>query len=125
MRRFILFFAIFLFYFTNVQGQPKSWIRINQLGYKPESAKVAVWCGKEKLVNERWQLADAMTHEIVFTARAGKNFGMYGPFSDTYRFDFSSFKKTGRYYLQCGATRSPEFEIGNDVYKGAADFCLR
>ena len=23
------------------------------------------------------------------------------------------------------ASRSPEFEIGNDVYKGAADFCLR
>jgi hypothetical protein len=27
--------------------------------------------------------------------------------------------------LQAGDTRSPEFEIGDDVYKGAADFCLR
>ena len=27
--------------------------------------------------------------------------------------------------MQAGDTRSPEFEIGDDVYKGAADFCLR
>ncbi|MBS1917248.1 MAG: glycoside hydrolase family 9 protein [Bacteroidetes bacterium] len=125
MRTLILFAAVFLFSFTNVQGQPKSWIRINQLGYKPAGVKVAVWCGKEKMTDDRWQLADALTNEMVFSGKIGKNFGVYGPFTDTYRFDFSSFRKPGRYYLQCGNTRSPEFEIGNDVYKGAADFCLR
>ena len=52
-------------------------------------------------------------------------FGIYGPFKQTYRLNFSSFTKPGRYYLQAGSAKSPEFIIGDDVYKGAADFCLR
>ncbi|MGB5028854.1 MAG: glycoside hydrolase family 9 protein, partial [Chitinophagaceae bacterium] len=56
---------------------------------------------------------------------AGKAFGAYGPFKQTYRLNFSHFKKPGRYYLLAGNVKSPEFEIGDDVYKGAADFCLR
>ncbi|MGZ5221597.1 MAG: glycoside hydrolase family 9 protein, partial [Chitinophagaceae bacterium] len=31
----------------------------------------------------------------------------------------------GKYYLQAGGAKSPVFEIGDEVYKGAADFCLR
>ena len=62
----------------------------------------------------------------MFIPGSSKNpFGAYGPFAETYRLNFSSFNKPGRYYLQAGDTRSPEFEIGDDVYKGAADFCLR
>jgi hypothetical protein len=38
-------------------------------------------------------------------------------FKQTYRLNFSSFKKTGRYYLQAGGVKSPEFEIGDNVYK--------
>ncbi len=70
-------------------------------------------------------MVDAATKEIVFTRKSGRAFGAYGPFKQSYRFDFSSFKKIGRYYLQSENTKSPEFEIGDDVYKGAADFCLR
>ncbi len=101
-----------------------SWIRINQLGYKPDGIKVAVWGGKEKPSFKQWQLVDAISKKVVFRAKPGKLFGTYGPFSETMRFNFSAFKKAGRYYLQAGNTVSPEFEIGSDVYKGAADFCL-
>ncbi|HEU0068541.1 MAG TPA: glycoside hydrolase family 9 protein, partial [Nitrospiraceae bacterium] len=72
-----------------------------------------------------WQLVDAKSKKIVLSGSAGKAFGTYGPFTQTYRLNFSTFKKPGRYYLEAGDARSPEFEIGNDVYKGAADFCLR
>src|SRR6478672_6205255 len=60
-----------------------------------------------------------------FSDSAGRAFGSYGPFKQTYRLNFSSFTKPGRYYLQAGGVKSPEFTIGNDVYKGSADFCLR
>jgi hypothetical protein len=86
---------------------------------------VAVWCSKEVKGINNWQLADAKTNNVVFTGSAGKPFGAYGPFKQTYRLNFSAFKKPGRYYLQAGGAKSPVFEIGNDVYKGAADFCLR
>ena len=61
----------------------------------------------------------------MFTANAGKAFGAYGPFKQTQRLNFSSFKKPGKYYLRTGETRSPEFSIDKAVYDGTADYCLR
>jgi endoglucanase len=105
--------------------QETAWIRINLLGYTPKGTKVAVWCSKSQLAIGNWQLVDAMTNKIVYSGKSGKPFGSYGPFSQTYRLNFSSFTKPGRYWVQVGNVRSPEFEISDNVYKGAADFCLR
>jgi hypothetical protein len=126
MNRFSISLATVLF-LTSFQYPPQinSWIRINQLGYTPNGIKVAVWCSKKQLTTDNWQLIEAKTKKIVYSQKFGKAFGAYGPFTETYRLNFSSFKKPGRYFLQAGDTRSPEFEIGDDVYKGAADFCLR
>ena len=124
-------FTIILF-LASFQYTPQStaWIRINQLGYKPGGVKVAVWCSKEQLApdsyrDDSWQLVNASTKQVAFSKKFEKPFGAYGPFTQTYRLNFSSFNKPGRYFLQAGDTRSPEFEIGENVYKGAADFCLR
>lgn len=114
-----------LFAFVKKDPEQKSWIRINYLGYKPNGMKVAVWCSKENDAIKTFQLINAETKKIAFNASAGKAFGAYGPFSQTYRLDFSSFKKPGKYYLQVGKTKSPEFRIEENVYDGAADFCLR
>ncbi|HET9430160.1 MAG TPA: glycoside hydrolase family 9 protein, partial [Chitinophagaceae bacterium] len=103
----------------------RSWIRINQLGYTTTSVKAAIWCSMEGRTVQSWQLVDAKTNKIVTSGKAGKGFGAYGPFRNTYRLNFSSFKIPGRYYLQVGPTKSPVFEIGDHVYDGAADFCLR
>ncbi len=110
-----------------------AWIRINQLGYTPDGIKVAVFCGKRDAdsismtigLRVSWSLHDAKTNELVYEGRIGENFGDYGPFKETRRLNFSGFKKPGKFYLLCRGIRSPEFEIGKDVYKGAADFCLR
>ena len=123
MYRWLLIFL--LFGFSDKEADDSSWIRINLLGYQPNSVKVAVWCSKQQLAIDNWQLVDTKTNQIVFKGHAGKAFGAYGPFKQTYRLNFSSFNKTGRYYLEAGGVKSPEFEIGNNVYKGAADFCLR
>jgi endoglucanase len=125
MRIKLVIAAIFLFAFTQNKEETKAWIRINQLGYQPNSVKVAVWCSKDGLIVKKFQLVDAITNKIVLTDSTRKSFGPYGPFKQTYRLNFSHFKKPGRYYLQAGGIKSPEFEIRNDVYKGAADFCLR
>src|SRR5687768_1295387 len=118
--------ATFIILFSSSDKQVNaSWIRINLLGYKPTNVKVAVWCSKEKKPIKTFQIIDAVTKKIAFNGSAGKPFGAYGPFVETYRLNFTSFKKPGRYYLQAGGIKSPEFEIGDNVYKGAADFCLR
>ena len=124
MKKWIIVLLVPLIAFTE-KKEEKGWIRVNLLGYTPRGVKVAVWCGKEQQVISNWQLIDAKTNTTVFAGKAGNSFGAYGPFTQTYRLNFSAFKKKGRYYLQAGDTKSPEFAIGDDVYKGAADFCLR
>ena len=130
MYRLLILFFLLSFTNVNKQYKPGAWIRINQLGYTNHGTKVAVWCSKEELaVGSRllsaWQLVDAASKKIVFNGEAGKPFGAYGPFKQTYRLNFSAFTKPGKYYLKAGETVSPEFEISDSVYKGAADFCLR
>lgn len=107
------------------QAQTTSWIRINQLGYQPQSTKVAVWGSKGTESITSFQLIDSATKKVVFTHTAGTAYGAYGPFQQTHRLDFSSYQKPGTYYLKAGAATSPTFRIAADVYKGAADFCLR
>jgi endoglucanase len=100
------------------------YIRINQLGYKPNGSKVAVWCSKEEKAITVFQVVQA-GGQVVYEGKAGKSFGAYGPFVQTYRLNFSAVKTPGRYVIKAGNAVSPEFNIGNDVYKGSANFCLR
>ncbi len=109
--------------FTDNSGE--SWIRINQLGYKPDGIKVAIWCSKSAKPVKSWKLVEVSSGKTIASGKAGRAWGAYGPFQQTTRIDFSKVTRPGMYYLQAGKTRSPEFEIGNNVYKGAADFCLR
>ncbi|HEY0656307.1 MAG TPA: glycoside hydrolase family 9 protein [Chryseosolibacter sp.] len=104
---------------------PDAWIRINLLGYRPESNKVAVWCSAKDEAITTFTVTDTKTGKTVFTSPAGKPFGSYGPFSQTYRLDFSAFKTPGKFVVHAGNAKSPEFSIGETVYDGAADFCLR
>ena len=124
MKKWLLLLLLPALSFIQNEEQ-QSWIRINQLGYTPNGVKVAVWCSKEEKEISNWELVNSESKKIVASGAAGKSFGTYGPFKQTFRLNFSSFKKPGRYYLQAGGAQSPEFTIGEDVYKGTADFCLR
>ncbi|MCF1713194.1 glycoside hydrolase family 9 protein [Flavihumibacter sp. RY-1] len=116
---------LFIGWMATQQANPTSWIRINQLGYLPQGTKAAVWGSKENMSISTFQLVDVSTGKKVFTGKAGTAFGAYGPFQQSYRLNFSAFKKPGRYYLEAGQARSPEFVISDTAYKGSADFCLR
>ncbi|HEX8037861.1 MAG TPA: glycoside hydrolase family 9 protein, partial [Chryseosolibacter sp.] len=111
--------------FLSFQSPTKSWIRINLAGYKPDGIKVAVWGSKEDISVARFQLVDAQTGNVVYENEAGKAYGEYGPFKQTYRLNFTSFKRPGTYTLRAGEAVSPQFRIARDVYKGASDFLLK
>ncbi len=118
----ILFFCIG---YACAQDTPKAWIRINQLGYAPNSHKVAVLASKIPLKVTSFDVVDAATMKVAGKFTASKDFGAYGPFTHTWRLDFTTFSREGKYFLQSGDVRSPEFRVGLDVYKGTADFALR
>jgi endoglucanase len=128
MRATLLFFITSFFLQANalpLNTDPQSWIRINLLGYRPGSVKTAVWCSVKDQQVKDFTLVDIATGKVVFTGNAGKPFGAYGPFVQTYRLEFTSFKSPGKYKITVGKTQSPEFVISENVYNGAADFCLR
>ena len=82
----ILLFPVMAF----VQKQePRAWIRINQLGYTPAGIKVAVYCAKELPDIKKFCLVETGTEKIVFEGKPGAAFGDYGPFTQTYRLNFS------------------------------------
>lgn len=100
------------------------WIRINQLGYLPQSVKVAVFMSDEATSVQEYALVDVFTKQTVKTFRAPQSTGEWENMKSTYRLDFSDFVQPGTYYLKAGNAVSPTFPIAADVYKGTADFLL-
>ena len=131
IRKLVILFSLLFAICLNLSAHDspasfgKSWIRINLLGYKPSSIKVAVYGSKEPNGISNFEVVECTSNTIVFRGKAGKPFGSYGPFAETYRLDFTTFTRPGKYKLKAGESVSPEFTIGEDVYSGAADFCLR
>ena len=99
-------------------------IRINQLGYLPQSVKVAVFLSTEAENAEQFQVFDALSDKPVYEAKVkpvnGSDWGM----KTAFRLDFSAVTNPGGYYLKYGETQSPAFQIASDVYEGTADFLL-
>lgn len=121
-----LFIGLLLFGASSFyKAAPESWIRINQLGYLPSGKKVVVWCSKEDKKIQQFQLIDSATGKVVYTSSAGKPFGAYGPFTQTFRLNFSAYNRPGTYAIKAGGAQSPYFKIGKEVYNGTADFALR
>jgi len=99
----------------------EGWIRYNQLGYLPQTSKVAVYMGDSTPTT--FSLVDAFTGETVFQADARPT-GPLGQMAATARLDFSGFETPGAYRIVTEDASSETFPIGPQVYDGAADFVL-
>jgi endoglucanase len=110
---------------NSIAFSQSAWIRINQAGYLPQSPKVAVLGAKEDITVTQFRLIKAENDKPVETLTTIHATGAWGPFTHTFRLDFSDFREPGMYYLQAGDVRSPLFRIGSDVYDGSADFLLK
>ncbi|GGI26702.1 hypothetical protein GCM10008119_23970 [Pedobacter mendelii] len=95
------------------------------LGYPSVSIKVAVWASKAAETPTYFEIIEKESNMVVYRSSNIKSFGAYGPFKKTARLNFSDFKLTGSFFIKANGILSPLVLINNDVYKGAADFCLR
>ena len=115
---------LMILFMTSLNMSGASWIRINQLGYLPQSVKVAVFISDEQVELSAFQVIDAKSGKVVFEslpfAYNGAKWGM----KSAARLNFTQVSKRGTYYLKAGNSRSAEFAIAPDVYKGTADFTL-
>lgn len=106
-------------------AQTDSWIRINQLGYLPNTPKVAVLISKKDIDVKEFLIRDAYTEKIIYTSNEIQSFGNAWNFNSNFRLDFSSLKNEGIYFIECNDVRSPYFKIAKNVYNGTADFLLK
>lgn len=113
-----------LLFFTTLVSSAVEVIRVNQLGYLPQSVKVAVFISSEKADVKEFAVHQALTGKIVFTEKAIEKDAVSWGMKSAFRLDFSKLEIPGGYYIQAGETRSPNFRIDNDVYNGTADFIL-
>ena len=116
--------VVMILFMTSLNMSGASWIRVNQLGYLPQSVKVAVFISDEKTELSAFQLIDAKSGKVVFeslpVAYSGAKWGM----KSAARLNFTQVSMRGTYYLKAGDARSAEFTIAPDVFKGTADFTL-
>ncbi|MFY9151820.1 MAG: glycoside hydrolase family 9 protein [Prolixibacteraceae bacterium] len=107
--------AFIIFSFSSVLAQDQN-IRINSLGYLPQSTKKASVIGDSrtfviKQVTDQAVVFQGKIPELVFQKDVSQTVGVA---------DFSEFTKNGKYYLETPeGNKSPEFEISPRVYNPA------
>ncbi len=99
-------------------------IRINQLGYLPQSVKVAVYFSEETEGITSFQLFESLSGKLVFEGKPETADAAVWGQQSAYRLNFTDFRQNGGYYLKAGNAVSPSFRISPDIYKGTADFIL-
>ena len=105
-------------------AQAEAWIRINQLGYLPQSTKVAVWMANDQIEVTEFELVDEYTGQVAYRGTKVKQTRPLQFMQSTARLDFSDFTRAGAYRIRVGQTLSPVFPINCYVYDGTADFLL-
>jgi endoglucanase len=119
----ILVIAAFCLFACSCDKNTDIWIRINQVGYRPDDIKIAVLISTgEKIIN-KFTIEDlsgqtVLTSDKIFRAPA------LDQFVSCYRLDLSELTTPGSYRISAGNVLSPDFTIGEDVYAGAAGYLL-
>jgi endoglucanase len=121
---FLLLMVSTLFLIISCHPHKDEWIRINQLGYRANDIKVAVFLSKKNIILKSFDLIDADSGKTVMTFNYIVKSGSMDPFVTSYRLPFTKFTKPGTYRIAAGKAVSPDFRIGDDVYDKTADFLL-
>jgi endoglucanase len=115
---------------AEARGQPApaaagavTYVRVNQVGYRPDGPKVAVACSLDSARVDRFVVRDERGRTVFGPRRATAAPG-FGPCVVTHRLDFSALRVPGRYVIVAGAVTSPVVRIGATVYDGGADTLL-
>ncbi len=101
----------------------QTWIRINQVGYRPGDVKVAVLISTGE-TGGAFEVRDAMTGETVLKSQGRATDPSKWALKSAWRLDFTSLDAPGSYFVVADGVASPVFRIGADVYDGLADFLL-
>jgi hypothetical protein len=105
--------------------EPRTFIRVNQVGYLPDAPKVAVMCalGANRAKQSVEFVVRNERDRVVVSRRANPS-GPFGPCRETWRLDFTAVRAAGRYVIDASGVKSPAIRVGANVYDGGADTLL-
>ncbi len=99
-------------------------INIDQVGYRPDSRKVAVF--RDVTNQTEFRVVNAATKEAVYTGKLENKTENSSAGETNWTGDFSSVKEAGKYYITCaGLDDSYTFEIGDKVYSNLIDDSIK
>jgi endoglucanase len=124
MRTILIPISISALLFLSCHKQQTGWIRINQLGYRTNDIKTAVFIGTEPVKLKNFKLVDAASGKTVLEKNEIVKSEPLDPFKSCFRLSFTELNKNGIYRIEAGDAISPDFKISDDVYNGTADFLL-
>ncbi len=124
MRTILIPISISALLFLSCHKQQTEWIRINQLGYRTNDIKTAVFMGTEPVKLKNFRLVDAASGKTVLEKNEIVKSEPLDPFKSCFRLSFTELNKNGIYRIEAGDAISPDFKISDDVYNGTADFLL-
>ncbi|MBO4524521.1 MAG: carbohydrate binding domain-containing protein, partial [Ruminococcus sp.] len=95
-------------------------ININQVGYRTNGKKIAVF--RDVTDQTEFKVVNADTKKAVFTGQLENKTDNKSANETNWTGDFSSVKDAGKYYISCeGLDDSYTFEIGDKVYSNLLD----
>ena len=101
----LLFFASALIPFISCNSEKNEWIRINQLGYRTNDIKVAVFISKKNVSLSSFSLIDAGSGKTIMTFENPVKGDAMEPFTSCYRLPFTQYAKPGTYRIVAGKCR--------------------
>jgi len=122
MRMILLFSTSLLL--LSCQKKNDEWIRINQLGYRTNDPKVAVFIALGIKDLKSFRLVDAVSEKVILEKKEIVTSDPLAPFKSCFRLNFSELTENGTYRIEAGTAVSPDFRISDDIYNGTADFLL-
>lgn len=121
--RIILIYSL-IFLLLSCQKKNDEWIRINQLGYKTNDTKVAVFISYGNKDLKSFRVVNAASGKTILEKKDIARSVSMAPFKSCFRLNLSELSKDGTYRIEAGNAVSPDFRISDDVYNGTADFLL-
>ncbi len=110
---FLSFFVLTNLWSQNDLSKTQQKIKVNQIGYQPNSTKIAIVPEK---AGSNFNIIDATTNKLVYSDKLTKAKEWEFSGEKVKIADFSDFKRNGKYYIQCeNVEKSFIFEIGKQV----------
>ena len=103
-----------------------TYLRLNQVGYRPEVPKVALAVSDADLSGMPFTVEEVATGQIVYTGTVGPSLEAWGVFTYHYPLTFTAVVTPRRYHLRLEETfTSPPFTISPHAYAGLSRLPLR